>query len=464
MFTIIFVITEVNKILKSNINILKNDNIDCNICILNHSNIVIDDIEGVVIHHIKGEKYKSINTLLSDIEGDVVILDNNIGINKHFLISLISNYDNAVLNLLRIDTIRDVVIPDKRIGKMGNYDIPLCIGFTTDLIQEVYPSDMFNKVLCFNYIDVVFKHNIRVFKHNIVVKPNNIFKHVSISRQSKRIRDLKNYDLIKQKNKILKQQLKKITSIENDLSFSIIIPFMYNGDRYPLFEASIKNLYNITKDCDNIEIVVHETSPKQYITDKFIKKYNLSYVFTEHHGIFDIAWNYNYLCKNYIDSDIFVFFDADIIIGVDWLYNLLTIDDKTTYIAWSKIVYINKKGLKSYFNGVDISKCNVLRNLFYISGSTTGGINIIPKDIFFDVKGWPEDFRKLGYGCIDCSMVWKLTKIYGEPSIFPNTIYHLPHTHKTSMTDKRFSLKALHKSYNKNDWFEYIENVDIWGE
>jgi len=466
MFNIIFVTNRKSNVLISSIGVLQNDSKICNIHVLNYHVNPLQNIKGVSVWNISGEKYNSINKLLQKLTDDVIILDDDIGINKHFLTSLESNYDPDVLNLFRTDIIRDILIPDKRIGMQNNFKITLCIGFNLNLIQEIYSSNKFKKILDFNYIDIVFKPNIRVFKHKvkgIPISPVPSLKRTSISRTSKRVKKLKKASIKDAENKLLNNQIQYVQNLDDNLRFTFIIPFMYNGDRYPLFEISIKNLYNLTKDYSNIEIAVHETAPERFITDNFINKYDINYLYTKHVGLFDIAWNYNYFCKNCIDTDILVFFDADLIIDSDWIYNLLSIDKNKNYIAWNKIVYIGNPGFKHFKKGRNIKQCRQLRRLYYESNSTTGGINIIPMKIFKDVKGWPEDFRGLGYGCVDCSMVWKLTKIYGKIETFPNTIYHLPHRHKTSMTDKRFSLKKLHKSYNKQDWLDYIDRIEEWG-
>ena len=63
--------------------------------------------------------------------------------------------------------------------------------------------------------------------------------------------------------------------------YSIIIPYMYNGDRKPIFDACIKNLYNLTNHLDNFQITIHEIGPKRHLSNEYIQKYNLHYIYNE---------------------------------------------------------------------------------------------------------------------------------------------------------------------------------------
>jgi len=462
MFNIILIVEQPNKLLDSNIKTLQDGEIDCNILVLNILKDPIQDIKGAHVFNICTEKYNAINKVVSGLDGDVVILDTGIGINKHFLTTLSSNYDPSVLNLFRTDTIRDVVVVDNRLGRINGYEITLCMAFNTDLIQEIYPSEKFNKILSFQYIKVVLKQNIRVFRHKVKVKPNKSLRQVSISRTSKRITELKKASIRQNEDKILKKQLKKINSIDTELTFSIIIPFMYNGDRFPLFEASIKCLHEYFKDNNNVEIIVHETAPERYLSDDFIKKYNIVYMYSEWNEVFHRAWALNIPAKHIATGDIFVFFDADLIITDEWVNELFCCDISNVYIGWGKMVNLTDRSTSTFLKTGNI--INEYERIRYPNpNAAAGGINIIPKSIFFSVCGWDESFEGT-YGGEDNVMFCKLQKLGYKPNnYFKSQVYHLFHGHRTYKNPKRFMIFRKLSQWDRSQWNNHIKSVK-WGD
>ena len=197
--------------------------------------------------------------------------------------------------------------------------------------------------------------------------------------------------------------------LNNNNFYSIIIPFMYNGDRWPLFKASIDELYNHTKQYDNIEIVVHETAPERFLSDDFIKKYNIKYIFSEWNSYFHRGWNLNVAAKYKSKGSILVFFDADLIITKQWVNELLSCDTTNVLIGWGKMYNLTKNATNHYLKTKQIIRDfdRVRRPSAHGAG---GGINVIPRQIFFDVKGWPEENNR-GYGLEDNAMNFKLQSL-----------------------------------------------------
>ena len=189
---------------------------------------------------------------------------------------------------------------------------------------------------------------------------------------------------------------------------SIIIPFMYNGDRWPLFTSCLKNLYHHTKDYDNIEIIVHETAPKRYITPKFIDDYELVYLYSKYDGIFHRAWNLNMSARHMATGGIFVFFDADLIIDSDWVNELLSCDKSIPYIGWGVLKNLNKYSTDIYLNNNEILTDSLERTRTPSATEAAAGINIIPRNMFFSIGGWPESYKDKGYGGEDNSLSYKM--------------------------------------------------------
>ena len=245
---------------------------------------------------------------------------------------------------------------------------------------------------------------------------------------------------------------------------SIIIPFMYNGDRFNLFNCCIKNLYNLIKYDDSIELVIHETGKEKYLSDEWIKKYNIRYKFSKWHGIFHRAWSLNYSVKNIAKGDMFVFMDADLIVDRKWIKSIK--ENQDVAIGWSEMVNLNKTGTDKFLNNgigtiIDNSDIDRIRkpNVY----SAAGGINIYPKKVFYEIKGWCEDYIGT-YGGEDNSTFLKIKKSDYDIKILKAKVFHLYHSHTTFKDPKRFKIFNKHKLYSKDDWKEYIKSVDTWGE
>jgi hypothetical protein len=203
-----------------------------------------------------------------------------------------------------------------------------------------------------------------------------------------------------------KEIIEKKVFDKNKNSYSIIIPFMYNGDRWSLFKASIEELYNHTKQHNNIEIIIHETAPERFLTDDFINQYGIEYIFSEWSDYFHRGWSLNVAAKYKAKGNMLVFFDADLIITKQWVNELLSCNKYDIKIGWGKMYNLTKNATKHYLRTKQIIRDfdRVRRPSAHGAG---GGINVIPKQVFFDIKGWPEENNK-GYGFEDNAMNFKL--------------------------------------------------------
>lgn len=217
-------------------------------------------------------------------------------------------------------------------------------------------------------------------------------------------------EIISNNTQSYKEETNPIQIHETPTGISIIIPFMFNGDRWDLFVATIERLYECTKMYNNIEIIVHESSKKRHISSEFIKKYNLVYLFSEYHGVFHRAWNLNVSGKHIAKGSTLVFMDADLIIDNVWVKELLSCDKTRPYVGWGKMKNLNASGTKKYLKTGQVNG-EVQRIRIPSSISAAAGINIIPKDMFFEMGGWPESYKGKGYGGEDNSLSYKMTKL-----------------------------------------------------
>jgi GT2 family glycosyltransferase len=237
---------------------------------------------------------------------------------------------------------------------------------------------------------------------------------------------------------------------------SIIIPFMYNGDRFPLFEACIKNLRNLIP--SNFEICVHESGKKQMLQEDFIKKYDIKYLFSKWDGVFHRGWSINVGAKHLSIGDGLVFMDGDILITQEWIRNIQNL--KSPCVAWSTLKDLNKNSTEYFLSTGEIKDQNCKIRHPGPEGAA-GGIGYCPRVIFEKVGGFPEIFEGT-WGGEDNGFFQKL-KIFGNGfQSMESTVYHMYHSHRTFRDTKRLQIWNLIKEWDINQW---KENISLgWGE
>jgi len=452
-YSIILITKDNNSILENNIKLLSNICKDITILNIGDKTLSYDNIK--IYNNIN--KKDGINDILKNITDNVIIIDEQTLINKHFLISFYSNYNSECLNIFRVDNVNVQINTDKRIGKntLNKTDIfDYNLSFNRNIIPYITDvNDLYE--YCFNNsINIIYQNNIKVLSYNNLNK-SNIFGKIRTlyDKPTKREMEIE---------MINKSTISNIIKNKNTEKYDIIIPFMYNGDRFPLFEASIKCLYEKTKTISNINIIVHETSSQQYITNDFIKKYNIKYIYSKWDEVFHRAWALNIPAKYYSNADIFVFFDADILITDEWLEELLYTDINKIYIGWGEMINLSEKATNQYIdNGDIINDYDRIRHPH--PNAAAGGINIIPKKIFLNIHGWDESFKNT-YGGEDNVLYYKLLNLgYNPNNFFKSCIYHLYHKHSTFKDPKRFVIFQKIKCYNKNMWLDHINSIK-WGQ
>jgi hypothetical protein len=245
----------------------------------------------------------------------------------------------------------------------------------------------------------------------------------------------------------------------DDVDVSIIVPFMYNGDRWDIFEACISNLHELTKDLDNVEICVHETAPERYITDEFIQRYGIKYLYSQWNEVFHRAWNLNVAAKMLTRGSVLLFMDGDLIVTEDWIKEVLASNHPA--IAWGELKDLDEESTKNFLKTGFLGSSFTKIRKPSIDGAA-GGATLIPKNIFFDVHGWPEDFRGT-WGGEDNIFISKLISFGYQPDIFSSCIFHLYHKHQTERKQSIRNKSQVLLKYSKEDWKKKFISNPEWG-
>lgn len=244
-------------------------------------------------------------------------------------------------------------------------------------------------------------------------------------------------------------------------SFSFIIPYMYSQEREGLFLASLQNLTeHIGK--RNVEVCIHEVGPKRTLPN-WEGVPNYKYLFTKYEGVFHRAWALNVAAKHVATGNVFVFLDSDLLYTKSWFEEILTCN--LPAIAWGKMYFLDKESTRLYieediFQPVKWEGRKIRKP--HIDGAA-GGASFIPRKIFFEVCGIPEDFRGT-WGGEDNAFMAKITK-YGYPLWrFKSILYHMYHEHKTAREmDILLRAKQMIK-WSRKDWLKHTENIKQWGQ
>lgn len=293
---------------------------------------------------------------------------------------------------------------------------PLSKIFNDDMMKKIVDDTDGKTVIVYNNDETegLTDDSWIVFPKNMYITTKEIFNNIKdfqsylvnhCEGKIKYIKSTNSVSTVMKNQEVEKQQPR----YGNNNIISIIIPFMYNGDRYPLFEASIESLNKYRERYDNIEIIVHETAPERYITDNFISKYDIKYMFSEWNDLFHRAWALNVPVRKLSTGDTLVFFDADIIVTDMWMKELISCDKNRCYIGWGKMTNLDKQSTAHYIRTKTIMTNKYDRVRIPDGHGAIGGINIIPRRIFYNIGGWPESYNGFGYGGEDNSMAFKMS-------------------------------------------------------
>jgi predicted glycosyltransferase involved in capsule biosynthesis len=196
---------------------------------------------------------------------------------------------------------------------------------------------------------------------------------------------------------------------------------------------------------------------------------NIKYKFTKYNGIFHRAWTINYGVKHISTGNILVLMDGDILLNDQWVNELKNkIRNKIVrpIISWSSMFYTDKKSTNKYLQTQEFEP--VPHPTFGIQHpnikKVIGGVTIIPRNIFYNVKGYPEDFRDT-WGYEDNAFILKLLHSKYKLDFFNDTrLLHLYHEPTTVSNPKIQSKYTIMMTWDSKKWKKYINAIEIWGE
>ena len=237
---------------------------------------------------------------------------------------------------------------------------------------------------------------------------------------------------------------------------SVIISYMHSKDRYPLLIKCIESLRKY-KPIDEVEICIHESGKKQYLKNL---SDGIRYRFDKFDGMMHRGWSLNRGVRTLSTKDRIVLMDADIMVSEDWWNGIENVDFPC--VAWSQLLCIDKKSTMNLIKGNSGEiKYEKLKRPSVMGAA--GGIFYCPKDIFYRVKGVPEDFKGT-WGGPDNSFLLKLG-VYGYDFCFMNGIaFHLWHQKNLPRVRKKQSLVWDMLLWKKDTWDKILEEIgDKWG-
>lgn len=242
-------------------------------------------------------------------------------------------------------------------------------------------------------------------KHILKLNMNNYYTDVEILKLLKTNSPNKIVveNTVETPKKIESQSIEKQKKAKNKRNnyFIFVLPFMNNGDRQKLFEESIKNLkYQIDASSIDAEILVHECGDRKTLSKDFIDEYIDQYMFNKYTDVFHRAWCFN-VASRYCnlptnkENIYFVFMDSDILLNSTWIGDLQYIDEKML-IGWNELFDLTEECTNRLYDTddpVDFSSLSYRQKRYPSIYGACGGVTIVRKDVFFEIKGFPEYFK-----------------------------------------------------------------------
>lgn len=258
-----------------------------------------------------------------------------------------------------------------------------------------------------------------------------------------------------------KKEARKKASFGPDVS--VIIPYMHTPERFPLLMSCISSLST------EVEICVVEIGKKRNV---FLPPEDFEYMFVYYSNMMHRGWALNLGARHLATGKKLVLLDADVIIP-DNFFEMVKWCDYPA-VAWNKMYYLDEDSTKDYmirllqkgergiFEEYAVEeKSEVVKEPRF--DGPAGGITVVPRDIFFQLKGVPENFEGT-WGGPDNAFAAKL-RAFGHPfkSLNLNSM-HLYHS-KNTPRNNNIALKAREMMrWTKGQWANEINAIgNQWG-
>ena len=233
---------------------------------------------------------------------------------------------------------------------------------------------------------------------------------------------------------------------------SVIMPYMHSVERLPLLMETIKALPN------EVEICILEIGKKQCLD--LDKKYK--YKFVKYNSIFHRGWAMNVGVRELSSGSKLILMDADVIVTPIWIKEIQECNFPA--VAWGSMYYLTEESTQSFLNN-DLSKPIKFEKIKTPALlGPAGGITIIDRKLFYEIKGFPENFEGT-WGGEDNVLFSKLIN-YGYPfRHLKSQVSHLYHSKSTprNMEILLFAREMLR--WSKKDWDIELKKIgDRWGK
>jgi len=247
------------------------------------------------------------------------------------------------------------------------------------------------------------------------------------------------------------------------IKVSYVIGYKHIPERFKLFKESLKCLLKYID--KSIEICIHEADKEailiNYVEELGLTKlgYRFRYMFTKFTGIFDRATILNMGVRNLATGENIVVIDMDILYTKEWVKE--TLNCNYPAICWNKYCSLTKEKTDYYFNTNKIdTKGGKWRKA---SRKSCGVATLIPREIYYRIKGFDEDFSG-SWGGEELAL-WAKLIAFGYPAKkFNCDLIHLYHKQTTlKVDDVRYKWLKMSK-WSVNEWKERLYKIgDNWG-
>ncbi|MDY6987897.1 MAG: tetratricopeptide repeat protein [Thermodesulfobacteriota bacterium] len=232
---------------------------------------------------------------------------------------------------------------------------------------------------------------------------------------------------------------------------SIVIPYMHDEWRLKLLKASLESMPG-----RDVEICIVEVGKSQHVHQDDIKhEAQVRYRFVYSDRPFNKAWVLNMGVKHLSHGEILVLSDGDLVFTPQW--STLLNETNSPVVAWSRLYVLDRVATEQYLQTGGLGRpIGMWRPT--ITGAC-GGVNIIPRDVYYETGGMVECFE--GWGGED-NATWARLVAFGYPFKYTDCeLWHLWHP-QAPPSGRRWLTACRMLDWSKRDWLRYMKNGG-WG-
>jgi len=234
---------------------------------------------------------------------------------------------------------------------------------------------------------------------------------------------------------------------------SVIISYMHSIERLPLLMKTIEALPK------ELEICVLEIGKEQHLFPHLFPHFH--YKFVKYDKIFHRGWAMNVGVRELSTGNKLVLIDADVIVSPAWLEEIK--DCNYPAVAWGSMYYLTEESTQRFLNN-DFESISFEKRKTPALLGPAGGITIIDRKLFYEIKGFPENFEGTWGG--EDNVLFSKLQIFGYPfRNLKSKVSHLYHSKSTLRDSNILSFAKVMLHWTKKDWDIELERIgDNWGK